>query len=49
MDLVAGVHALINPDNVKPGVACIVSRMDKFYGWHDAAIWDWIEAKRDGR
>ena len=26
----------------------IVVRMDDFYGWHDRAIWDWIEGAKRG-
>ncbi|MEP6907766.1 MAG: hypothetical protein ABI858_07280, partial [Pseudoxanthomonas sp.] len=26
----------------------IISRLDKFYGLHDAAVWDWIEAQKNG-
>lgn len=29
-------------------VRLIVVRMDRFYGWHDNAIWEWMEAKRSG-
>lgn len=27
---------------------CVVTRMFGYYGWHDKAIWDWIEASSRG-
>lgn len=30
------------------GVTCIVVPMEKYYGWHDAAIWQWVESERGG-
>jgi len=26
----------------------IVCRVERFYGLHDAAVWDWIEAQKNG-
>lgn len=30
-------------------VRMVVARVDRYYGFHDTAIWDWMEAKRSGR
>lgn len=30
-------------------VSVIVAKMDKYYGWYDKAVWDWIEARQNGR
>ncbi|MGD0960814.1 MAG: hypothetical protein ABSB19_13490 [Methylomonas sp.] len=23
---------------------CVITSMDGYYGWHDKAVWDWVEA-----
>jgi len=44
----AHVYELMK-ENAGDDVSCIVVHMDRFYGWNDAAIWQWIEAKRSGK
>lgn len=29
-------------------VSMIVARADRMYGWHDSAIWEWVEGARNG-
>jgi hypothetical protein len=30
-------------------VSVLVTKLDKYYGWYDKAVWDWIEARQNGR
>jgi hypothetical protein len=30
-------------------LSVLINRFDKYYGWYDKAVWDWIEARQNGR
>lgn len=53
--LVASSSELVAPiyDRIKAAagtdVTCVVTRLDTYYGWHDRAVWDWIEVHRRGK
>jgi len=38
----------INQGRDEGSVSMIVTRADRIYGWHDSAIWEWIEGARNG-
>lgn len=43
------VFEKINHGRQEGTVSMVVARADRIYGWHDSAIWDWIEDARNGR